>query len=501
MSDGRCGRATRSWRVPDKFGFRSALAFALLFPGGVWAHTLVTPYTLPIPFRMYLYACVATLALTFVVLIGTARPAAPLSSHSRERSLAVAPERLVPSILLIAMRIGSVSCFLLTVIAGLIGTPSPNANIGWVLFWYLFLLLFVYLTAVIGNFYQLISPWRAAVEWTAANNQFWSGRISYPKWLAYWPALGFYIALVWIELLIPPRPSTLSWVLLGYGVLTFAGAWLFGSAAWIRHCEVFDVLFRVVGTLAPLRYARKDRANAWTIRFRTPLSGGSTCWPDSISLVVFVLFMLSSTAYDGVHGTTFWAQLYWENLMKLLQPVWGSDMARAQAILGPWYPVYDRLALLLSPVAYLGIYVGAIALAKRAADADLPVRSLAMRFIPAVVPIALAYSVAHYFSALTTTSSVVPFLISDPFGFGWDIFGTAHGSAEGQPIDMREVWHFAVLVILAGHVASVYMVHKIGLTVFHAQRRHWLGELPLLVLTVAYTLFGLFVLALPLALH
>ena len=51
-------------------------------------------------------------------------------------------------------------------------------------------------------------------------------------------------------------------------------------------------------------------------------------------------------------------------------------------------------------------------------------------FIGSLVPIALAYAIAHYFSLFVLQGQVTRRLVSDPFGFGWDLFGTRDFAAE-----------------------------------------------------------------------
>ncbi len=41
------------------------------------------------------------------------------------------------------------------------------------------------------------------------------------------------------------------------------------------------------------------------------------------------------------------------------------------------------------------------------------------------MPIALAYQAAHYYTLLITEGQNLFALVSDPFGWGWDLFGTA----------------------------------------------------------------------------
>ena len=50
---------------------------------------------------------------------------------------------------------------------------------------------------------------------------------------------------------------------------------------------------------------------------------------------------------------------------------------------------------------------------------------LAGRFVHSLVPIALAYMIAHYFSQLAYQGQAAIFLASDPLGRGWDLFGGA----------------------------------------------------------------------------
>jgi hypothetical protein len=128
-------------------------------------------------------------------------------------------------------------------------------------------------------------------------------------------------------------------------------------------------------------------------------------------------------------------------------------------------------------------------------------RALALRFAFTVIPIAFVYMLAHSWTALLTVIPVVPFLLTDPFGIGWNLLSLPRISVEPAPLDMGQVWHMEVALILAGHVASVYLAHRVALLAFATRRQAWISELPLLLLMMGYTFIGLTVLSLPLALH
>jgi hypothetical protein len=98
------------------------------------------------------------------------------------------------------------------------------------------------------------------------------------------------------------------------------------QATWFRYGEVFSVLLRIVAMLAPIVYRPAADAKSFNVHWRSPVTAILQERADHMSLVVFVLFMLSSTTYDGIHQTIFWMGLFWNRLLLLLQPLWGTDL-------------------------------------------------------------------------------------------------------------------------------------------------------------------------------
>jgi hypothetical protein len=470
----------------------AACAFAAA-KGSTSAHTLaVTPYQLPIPFRVYVYTCAATLLLTFAAL---AFVADQLGEAVRRPRAGIALGRVLPAV----GQAGAVMLLGLTVAAGLGGTPSPVANIAPTLFWVGMMLGLTTVTAVLGDVFQITNPWHLLTRLLHVGGR---PLLQYPTAMAYWPAFICYLGLEWLELMAAPRPSLLAWALIIYTGLTITGAMLFGRDAWFEQAELFGVFFRIVGTLAPVAYSGGDRTGVgWRARWRSPLSGTLEDAPHHISLLLFVLFMLAATTYDGVWRTSFWAGLYWSNLMQWLRPVWGDDTARAQALLEPGYFVYQRGGLVAAPFIYLAVYMAAMVMMRALTKRQVTARALALRFAFTVIPIAFAYMLAHSWTFLLTAIPVVPFLLTDPFGAGWNLLALPLMSAEPAPLDMAQVWHVEVALILVGHIASVYLAHRVALRTFATRRQAWISELPLLLLMMGYTFIGLTVLSLPLALH
>lgn len=61
----------------------------------------------------------------------------------------------------------------------------------------------------------------------------------------------------------------------------------------------------------------------------------------------------------------------------------------------------------------------------------------------------------------------------------------------------RFVWHIQVGLILFGHVVSVYLGHEQALRIFPEGRKALWSQFPMLVLMIALTSVGLWILSLP----
>jgi hypothetical protein len=366
------------------------------------------------------------------------------------------------------------------------------------LFWIVFLQGLTYLTLLGGDLYALINPWK----WTVGGLErigfdLSKARARYPPRFGYWPALVVYMALIWMELFVGPKPAALTIALLSYTAMTFTGVALFGKATWFFHADFFGVFFRLIGKLAPIQYGPAPDERSWKVRLRPPFVGVLNDRPEHLSLVLFVLFMLSSTTYDGIHDTALWVAFFWGNLLWLLQWVWGGDLSRAQSVLMSWYLVYRQAGLLLFPFLYLGFYLLALLSAKALTQTIIPLRTLALIFCYSLIPIALAYYFTHYYTLLIAEGNQLLWRFSDPFGFGWHLLPVAQPPPR-PVLQMGVVWHTQVAVLLAGHLLSVYLTHTVATRTFPTRRQVLLSQLPLLLLMVAYTAVGLWILSLPL---
>lgn len=454
------------------------------------AHSFGTIYNLPIPFWMYAFAASATLALSFL-MVGFFATAQNAQRNFRSVEISDVVSGAGWSIL----RGLSVLLLLLTMLSGVFGAQRPFNNFSLTFFWVGFVLGFAYLTALIGDVYEFINPWRVLCDLIGrVRPTAFSGRIRYPAWLAYYPALALYMGFIWLELFGHTTPRSLGLVLLGYSILNFAAAVVFGAEAWFRYGEFFAVFFRLLGKISPIAYASRRAGGSPTmVRLRLPFVGLLEEPADHPCILLFVLFMLSSTAFDGVHETLPWVQVFW----KYAYPVLAWAIARPYVFFVGLYYDWQWLMLWLSPFVYLAIYLFFIQVTKFVTGSERSLRDLALQFAYSLIPIALVYHISHYFTLLFTDAPRLLLLISDPFGVGWDLLGTAKLMQQPITVPARFVWHAQVGFIVLGHLVSVYLAHAQALRLFPGRRKALWSQFPMLVLMVAFTTAGLWILSLP----
>ena len=117
---------------------------------------------------------------------------------------------------------------------------------------------------------------------------------------------------------------------------------------------------------------------------------------------------------------------------------------------------------------FVGLVAGIYGLVARDPDGgtravrDRPGRS----FAHSLVPIALAYVVAHYFSMLAFQGQAAIELASDPLGSGHDLFGTADSAVDYTFLSAGVIWYIQVAALTAGHALGLTLAHDRALSSF-----------------------------------
>jgi hypothetical protein len=117
------------------------------------------------------------------------------------------------------------------------------------------------------------------------------------------------------------------------------------------------------------------------------------------------------------------------------------------------------------------------------------------RYAPTLIPIAGVYFIAHYLTYLLIIGQQTLGVVVDPFGKSWNPGGLGEYNLWKGIAPAGAVWWIEVLLIVWGHVAAIVAAHRIALQTHPGRTRVLVAQSPLVLLMVAYTMAGLWVLA------
>ena len=451
----------------------ASLALACAYGGQAAAHAFGQRYDLPIPLLLYLIAAAAVVALSFVVAVLFLRAEAIGRGAFGGRRAPAGVIAWVP-----VWRALGLAAFAGVVAAGFIGIQDSYRNpaplVVWVVGWVGLSLI----SGLMGDIWRLISPFAAlhdAITWALGRSP--SAILCFPAWLGAWPGVALFFGFAWTELLWDGsgHPNEVAGLLVGYAVLTLGGMVVFGRDAWLRGGEIFAIAFGLVAGFAPVRISRSGRR--WRLR---PYGAGLLPRrPFSASRAAFLLTMLGAVAFDGLSETPAWL-----DLLHTLRP---QGDAAGLALLG----------LLLVPLLFAALFVLAIGVSRWCGGGGPGLVALVGLFVPALVPIALGYHLAHNLAFLLLGLQYLIPILSDPFGWGWDLFGTRLYMVDFSIANAALLWYAAIGAIVVGHVAAVWLAHIVALRVFPTRIAALRSQLPMLVLMIGYTMSSLWLLAQP----
>ncbi len=86
--------------------------------------------------------------------------------------------------------------------------------------------------------------------------------------------------------------------------------------------------------------------------------------------------------------------------------------------------------------------------------------SIARRFSHVLIPVAFSYVFAHYFTVIVFEGQLLLSTASDPFGLGWDLFGTAGRTVDFTVLSIAAIWWIQVIAIAVGHLAALAVAHN-----------------------------------------
>jgi hypothetical protein len=427
------------------------------------AHGIGGRLDLPVPLAFFAAGAAVVLIVTFLALTTLwLRPRLQDGPRIRPtgRSIGLGPLNVIGVVGLI-----------LVIVAGL-GTLARGGdqvgarNIGPVLLWVYFWLAVPFLGSVFGDLYTGLNPWRTLSSWLGIGERERSGTANVKAGL--WPAVVMLMGVAWLELVYPgsSNPGSIAIAAILFSIFLLAMIGLYGREAGLISFDPFTSYNRLISAISPFgrdpqgRLVRRGWLRALVVV------------PEWPGLAAFAVVMIGTVSFDGLSATTWW------------ESATGTFGAS----------VFGKTTLLVAMcLAVGGTYYLACALAVALGGGDRTVTQVGSRFAHTLVPIAFAYAFAHYFTLVIFEGQSIISAASDPFGLGWDLFGTRDYKIDFF-LGALPVWYIQVGAIVLGHLAGVVLSHDRALVDFPGAGAVR-SQYAMLLLMVLLTSLGLFILA------
>jgi hypothetical protein len=455
-----------------------------------FAHALAAREDLPIPAWLFAWAASIVLIASFFALSAGWRK--PKLEDENARPLG---ERLSAALLSLPMQAvcGAVGVFLLgvAIYAGSEGTAAPDRNFALTFLFVTCWLGFPFLSAVLGDLFRPFNPWRAIGRAVGGAFEAIAGQrpahLAYPERLGRWPAAIGLLAVVWLEVVygasggvaVGLDPQAAAVAALVYSGYTLAMMAVFGVEEWCEGGEVFSVYFGMFGRLG-IFGARDGR-----IERRRPFSAATT-WATVPGSAAVVIASIATTSYDGASEGAFQDPI--ESVLESLAET-GMNLTAALRLT-------DTIFMLLCFAGVALVYLLGVR-GMRTVPGAPTFSKLRAGFAHTLIPIALAYLLAHYFSLFVFQEQAqFGYLLSDPLGTGsTDLFGTADNGIDFTILSANAIWYIQVASLIVGHVIGLMLAHDRALVLWSDYRRATASQYWMLAVMVAFTCFGLYLLS------
>jgi hypothetical protein len=452
-----------------------------------FAHALASREDLPIPAWLFAWAASIVLIVSFFALSAAWRT--PQFEDEHAKPLGARLSAVLLSLPAQAL-CGLIGVFLLglAVYAGLEGTEAPDRNFAPAFIFVTCWLGFAFFSAILGDLFRPFNPWRAVGRAAGAGFRLIAGQraahLPYPERLGRWPAAIGLLAFVWLEVVYGSAgttldPETTAVAALLYSVYTLAMMAVYGVEEWCERGEVFSVYFGMFGRLGI--FGTRDGR----LRRRRSFSA-TTSWAFVPGSAAVVIASIAATSFDGAQEGAFKSAI--ESTFE-----WFVD--RGVGLTGS-LRLADTLFLLLCVAGIGFVYLLGVR-GMRTVPGAPSFSKLRVGFAHTLIPIALAYLVAHYFSNFVFLEQAqFGYLLSDPLGTGHtDLFGTAGWEVDYSVLSANAIWYVQMAALVIGHVIGLMLAHDRALVYWPDYRRATASQYWMLAVMVAFTCFGLFLLS------
>lgn len=412
--------------------------------------------------------------------------------------------------------------FVLAILTGFWGTPAGNRNFGivfvWIVWWALLMLVFV---PFAGRLWCAVCPIPAPGEWLQ-RRAFISPRVArklytlglkWPKRLNnIWLQNFTFLAVALFSKVVLTTPWVSGLVLLVFGILAVVTSLLFERRIFCRYICPVGGFIGLYAQLAPVEVRVKDPDVCRTHTDKSCYNGsaaGYGCpwlvYPGTLDKNTYCGMCtecLKTCSRDnvGIFARPFGTDIasnkgrrldeaYRALMMLACAPVysivfmgpWASIKEAAYAVGTPAWWLYAASLLGLTLVVVPGIFYACAWIGKQIARSQVPTLKLFVQYAYTLLPLGLAAWMAFNVSFVLINISYAWSVISDPFGWGWNLFGTTALKWTPYLAGLQPIMQ--VPILLVGLVAAI----AVALRTARELRSPQVAALPIVGFCVAFT--------------
>lgn len=442
-----------------KISYLLFLITYLLYATPSYAHGFGQRIDVPVPLWLIILSGGITVLVSFLFLIFFGSKIAKTEKDFPHKN--AIPTDMIPTITHL-VRYASVVLFALIIVASFFGTGLAPYNFASVFIWVIFGVGLAYIAFLVADVWPVVNPWQNIMK-------LWSEKQKHHEWpkkLNHWLAVFLLFAFLWFENIypFPSQPKILGIAIIIFSFITFMGMSKYGVRSWTTYADPFAHIYRFLGKFAPITTAQKEiiaRPYAVGLIDKSELT---------ISETVFILLMLAGISFDGLKGTSLYL-IITTQLTQLALPLLISETVLFLCVYAIFITAYFLICRLVDNKAW-------------------------SYFILSLIPIAAGYELAHFATLLLLDGQRIIYLISDPLGLGWNLFGTAGYTITSSFLNLKYLWYFQIVVILIGHIIAVWIADRIALLLYKPSEVTK-TQIPLIALMIIYTMSSLWIISQP----
>lgn len=362
------------------------------------AHPLTQPFNFPVsPLVAAVVAAAIVLGVAFAIRPGRAREAVSWHEVASWAGSLSAPQVLT--------RVCAVVVLALAIAAGRLGTDDELENLAPALVVGALWPLIVLVAAVVGPVWRWIDPWDAVARVASASRDQPAAHV--------WPAAVVAVPWVWYLSAYSGtlRPRSVGAVLAIYTLFTLAGCLAAGRRRWLSSAEPFGVFLSWLALL-PLR-----RLADWAP-------------PRGAEALLGVL--AGGVLFGAVRRSELWGSL---------NTVEHAGLVAALGLLAFCAAGYGLVVWTAARAGFRGIRAAAVG-----------------AFVPAVAAIVVAVAMDR--NRLFTSVQLLPGLLGDPFGRGWNLLGPSDQGLDPAPLGTTGLLWAQLGVLVAGHAVGAFVAAR-----------------------------------------